>query len=88
MVSVEDPPPPPTFDLPDLALFLAVAEHGGMTAAARDRGLTQPAVSQAIRRLETRLGGDLLDRRCRPFALTPAGSELARRARALANSST
>lgn len=54
-------------------ILSAVAEMGGMTAAADHLGLTQSAVSQAMRGLEQDLGIDLFDRTVRPPALTTAG---------------
>ena len=38
--------------------FLAVAEQGGLHAAARERGQTQPALSRSLRRLEADLAPD------------------------------
>jgi DNA-binding transcriptional LysR family regulator len=55
-------------------ILTAVAEMGGMTAAAEHLGLTQSAVSQAMRGLEEDLGIGLFDRSVRPPALTLAGS--------------
>lgn len=67
-------------DLPALRAFLAVGGTGSMTQAARRLGLTQSAVSQAVRQLEDMLGTVLLDRSQRPLALTPAGRLLQRHA--------
>ena len=39
-----------------LELFVAVVEHGGMTAAGRQMGMTQPAVSRSMSNLERQLG--------------------------------
>ena len=50
------------FDLSSLRVFLAVGEGGSMTSAARHLGLTQPAVSQTVARLEKRFGAALVDR--------------------------
>ena len=47
---------------PSLLAFEAVVRLGSMTAAARELGTTQPAVSQRVRQLEERLGLPLLDR--------------------------
>jgi DNA-binding transcriptional LysR family regulator len=69
-----------------LAVFLAVADHGGALPAARAIGRSQPAVSSRIRELEDRLGTALFFRSARGMALTEAGRELvgyARRTRAL-----
>lgn len=58
-----------------LRTFSAVSEAGGFTRAAIELGLTQAAVSQHIRHLETALG-PLLIRRPRQIELTPAGMAL------------
>ena len=71
------------FDLRALEVFLAVAAGGSMTAAARELGMTQPAISQVIGRLEGELGAALFDRAMRPLRLTPAGGEMEGRARRL-----
>jgi LysR family transcriptional regulator, regulator for bpeEF and oprC len=59
--------------LPDLPVFVAVAESGGFSAAAHELGLTPAAVSKAVRRLETSLRVDLFVRTTRKVALTPEG---------------
>lgn len=56
--------------------FLAVAETGSFTGAARRLDKTQSAVSQAIRQLEDELGVVLIDRASRQIALTSAGDLL------------
>jgi DNA-binding transcriptional LysR family regulator len=71
------------FDLAALEVFLAVCETGGMTAAARQLGLTQPAVSQTIQHIEAEAGIRLFDRARRPMTLTPSGVHLRQRASAL-----
>ncbi|HEY3834605.1 MAG TPA: LysR family transcriptional regulator [Acidimicrobiia bacterium] len=68
-------------DLRRLGLFLAVAEHGSFTAGARAAHVAQPAVSLAIRELETELGADLFVRGRRGAALTAAGEALLEPAR-------
>ena len=70
-------------DLKALKVFLAVAELANMTAAARRLGLSQSAVSQAIRQLEESIGAVLVDRERRPLALTAAGAALRQRGSAL-----
>ena len=59
-----------------LELFYFVAKHGGIAAAVRNipYGIQQPAVSGQIAKLEESLGTKLFQRR--PFALSPAGTEL------------
>jgi DNA-binding transcriptional LysR family regulator len=70
----------------DIALmrtFLAVAESGGMTAAARALNLTQGAVSQQVRRLEGVFETALFDRRGKSIRLTPEGERLVAQAHRL-----
>ncbi|KUJ68737.1 LysR family transcriptional regulator [Streptomyces albus subsp. albus] len=57
-----------------LRTFVSVARHGSFSAAARELGFTQSAVSQHIAALETDLRTALLTRR--PVAPTPAGARL------------
>ncbi|MGH8996012.1 MAG: LysR family transcriptional regulator, partial [Acidimicrobiales bacterium] len=59
-----------------LGIFLAVVEEHGFTAAADTLGMSQPAVSQAIRELESDLGTPLFHRLPREVRLTPAGEAL------------
>jgi DNA-binding transcriptional LysR family regulator len=61
------------FDLKTLRVFLSVAELANMTSAAKRLGLSQSAVSQAVRQLEESLGIVLVDRERRPLVLTAAG---------------
>ena len=60
----------------DLTAFLAVAEERSFTRAAVRLGMSQPALSQIIRRLESRLGLRLLTRTTRSVAPTEAGERL------------
>ena len=59
--------------LQDLHSFVTVAEERSFSKAARRLHRTQPAVSQAIRRLEEALGDRLFDRSSKNGALTEAG---------------
>ncbi len=59
--------------LADLAAFLAVASDRSFSAAARRLNRTQPAISQAVRRVEDELGERLFDRSSRDGTLTEAG---------------
>lgn len=59
--------------LPDLAAFLAVATDRSFSAAARRLNRTQPAISQAVKRIEDELGERLFDRSSRDGTLTEAG---------------
>lgn len=68
----------PTLD--DLRVYALVCERGSLSAAARELGCTQPAVSQHVRRLEDQAGLPLLERSRRGVTATAAGSVLARAA--------
>jgi DNA-binding transcriptional LysR family regulator len=70
-------------ELRDIDYFLAVAGERSMRAAAKRLGLTQPALSKAIRRLEEEVGAQLLDRDARGVALTVYGRSFLRHARFL-----
>ncbi|KQP27483.1 LysR family transcriptional regulator [Methylobacterium sp. Leaf100] len=62
--------------LNDLTAFLAVARLGSFTKAAAQLGVSQPALSQTVRALETRLGIRLLARTTRSVSATEAGERL------------
>lgn len=64
-----------------LRYLIAVAEDGNLTAAARRLNVAQPALSQAIRQLETELGIKLLDRHNRGASLTQEGVSFLLKAR-------
>jgi len=63
-------------DMQALRIFLAVAHERSFSRAALKVHLTQPAVSQAVRRLEGDLGEELFDRSSRNGSLTDAGRVL------------
>lgn len=63
-------------ELRQLQLFLAAAEEGSITGAAKRMHLTQPALSRQIKSLEEELGVDLFTRGAHSVTLTPAGSVL------------
>ena len=69
--------------LADLKAFVTVAEERSFSVAARRLHRTQPAVSQAIRRIEEDLGDRLFDRSSRNGTLTEAGVLLLDHARRL-----
>ncbi len=67
-----------------LRYFLAVAETGNFSRAARSVAVTQPTLSAGIAKLERELGARLFDRDRQRVALTPAGSRFLVRARRIA----
>ena len=67
--------------LDDLEVFTAVARTRSFRKAAAERGVTGPAISQAIRNLEGVLGVRLLNRTTRSVSPTEAGEQLLQRLR-------
>lgn len=65
----------------DLRVFAAVADLGGVTAAARRLGLTKSFVSRELAALEASLGARLVQRTTRKVSLTETGALLADYAR-------
>ncbi len=63
-------------ELRALAIFSVVAESESLTDAGEVLGITQSAVSQAIKQLEAHTGAELVIRCRRPTKLTPAGKIL------------
>lgn len=72
-----------SFDLRDLEAFVAVADSASFTTAAQSLFLSQPTISARIATLETALDTKLFDRGAGKVRLTPAGTVLLPRARAL-----
>ena len=70
-------------DLRAIAYFAAVAEAGTVRGAAARLGISQPALTKAIRRLEDEVGVVLFDRQARGVTLTAYGRTLLRHARNL-----
>lgn len=66
-------------ELQDLFAFLTVVEAGGFREGARTGGQSASGLSEAVRRLEARLGVRLLNRTTRSVAPTEAGQRLAER---------
>lgn len=68
-----------TTDLGDLGAFIAVARAGGFREAARATDASPSGLSEAVRRLEARLGVRLFNRTTRSVAPTEAGARLLER---------
>ena len=66
-------------------IFLAVAEEGSITAAAKRLGISPPAVSQQLATLEATVAATLFDRGSRPLSLTAAGQIFRRHAQLIHN---
>lgn len=66
-----------------LKTFIAVADTESFTRAARELGITQPAVSQHIRALEEQYKVRLFQRQAQKIRLTPEGEALRRKTREL-----
>ncbi len=66
-------------DLGDLSAFVTVARAGGFRDAARLTGVSASSLSEAVRRLEAKLGVRLLNRTTRSIAPTEAGARLIER---------
>jgi DNA-binding transcriptional LysR family regulator len=70
--------------LRQLKIFEAVARHLSFSRAAEELHLTQPAVSMQVQALEDQAGLPLTEQAGKKVRLTPAGEELARQARRIA----
>ncbi|NPT41533.1 LysR family transcriptional regulator [Paraburkholderia sp. 1N] len=68
----------------DLDYLLAVEEHGGIGKAAEALGMSQPALTKAIQRVEAQTGLALFQRTANGVAPTQAGSLFLARARRIA----
>lgn len=63
-------------ELEQIKIFLAAAEAGSFSGAARELYISHSTVSRAIASLEASLGAELFKRDCRGAALTQAGEIL------------
>lgn len=70
-----------SIDSTELRILHTLAVTGSLTATAAALGMSQPAVSQRIKRVETRLAVPLIERSGRGIRLTPAGNILAEHGR-------
>ncbi|WP_166416552.1 LysR family transcriptional regulator [Cochlodiniinecator piscidefendens] len=68
-----------------IEVFVATAEEGSISGAARRLGASNSSVSQQLTNLETSLGATLLNRNARPVTLTPAGGMFRKRAQRILN---
>ena len=66
----------PAPDLDDLDAFAAIVRAGGFRIAAARRDVSASALSEALRRLEAKLGVRLINRTTRAMTLTDAGAQL------------
>jgi DNA-binding transcriptional LysR family regulator len=71
------------FDWTAARAFLAVAEEGSLSAAARRLGLSQPTIGRQVAALEAQLGLALVERAGRGLVLTPGGADLLDHLRAM-----
>jgi LysR family hydrogen peroxide-inducible transcriptional activator len=67
----------------DLQCIVAVAERGSFSRAADACAITQPALSERVKRVEALLGVELFERNKRATRITPAGEALLDKAREL-----
>ncbi len=74
-----------SFDWNQVRAFLATAEEGSLSAAARALGQTQPTLSRQVAALEEELGVTLFERAGRAMALTTAGADLLEHVRVMAD---
>jgi DNA-binding transcriptional LysR family regulator len=71
--------------LQELAVLVAVVDHGSLAAASRRLRQSPPAVTRALAALEDRVGVRLVERTTRRLSVTEAGRAFAERVRALLN---
>lgn len=72
-----------TVRIDDIDYFLAVAAHGKVRRAAAELGVSQPAITQGLQRLERELGFPLFERSSRGMQLTTVAEPFRERARVL-----
>lgn len=74
-----------SFDWNQVRAFLATAEEGSLSAAARALGTTQPTIGRQVAALEEALSVTLFERGGRSLRLTDAGAQLAEHVRGMAD---
>lgn len=79
--------PPANTHIPpsDLGFFATLAASGSLTAAAREMGISTPAVSKRLSQMESRLGLLLVTRTTRRMSMTPEGELYLEHARRILN---
>lgn len=75
----------PELDLYSLRLIRLISEHGGITAATGESGLSQSALTRHIQKVENQLGFKVFDRTTRKVELTRAGAILLKETEAMPN---
>lgn len=73
------------FNWSHVNLFVAVANTGSLSAAARETGVSQPTIGRAMAALEEELGVTLLTRHTKGFSLTEQGRALLAHAQDMVN---
>ncbi len=68
--------------------FLSVVEHGSLSAAARESGVSQPTLGRQIKAIEQQLGVPLFVRQAKGFVLTDVGQAILPSATAMAEAAT
>lgn len=63
-------------DLYQLEYFRVLCKYGSYTCASQELNVSQPAISMAVKKLEEECGGDVIDRKRKPFTLTKKGETL------------
>jgi DNA-binding transcriptional LysR family regulator len=69
--------------LDELAVFMAIVEEGGLTAAARRLRRSTPSITRVLASLEARVGARLLERTTRNVSATEAGVALLAKSRSV-----
>lgn len=77
-----------SFDWNQARAFLATAEEGSLSAAARALGQTQPTLGRQVSTLEEKLGVTLFERAGRSLSLTQSGLELLHHFRAMGDAAS
>lgn len=77
-----------SFDWNQVRAFLATAEEGSLSAAARALGLAQPTLGRQVTALEDRLGVTLFERVGRGLILTQSGVDLLEHVRSMGDAAT